>query len=581
MIRRMPRALLGVALFLSTAGFVCQDDDPGDPVWAGWGGNVANTHHAAGETAIGPDTVAGLRPLWSVTTGGNVSAIPSLSETRVYVPDWGIPNVGGSQLWTVDRATGDVIAQKKLVEYSKNLINNVSRTTPAIYGDLLIFGDIRSQPTSVLNIPGGHGAVVYAVSRITGELVWKTTLDDHPLAIITQSPTVHGGVVYVGTSSHEEAAARLGYPCCSFRGTMAAIEASTGVIKWRTRTIPDQADPEAGFSGGSVWGSAPSVDAERGVVYVATGNNYRVGAELEACIDQHPGDPEAQETLCYQRLDPPDNYAESILALDLDDGAIRWARKMKNYGAWTFACDPELVPWLPRNSANCEDLDSMDYDFGQAPMIVRAADGAPRDLLVLGQKSGVLWALDPDDDGATVWATAVGPGGVLGGMEFGSATDGQRAYVQITNFRHNEFQLVAGPYAGQTRARWHLGGGRPRDRRHRLADARPDQLPAARGHHLAPDLGRRPGPRLLRRGARPADRRQRRRVRRLDGSRRAHVRLRRGDRARPVELRQRRLGQQRAGHPRRRPLLGVRLLERLQQRQAVRLRPVAVLLSIL
>jgi polyvinyl alcohol dehydrogenase (cytochrome) len=450
MIRRTPRALLGVALFLSTAGFVCQDDDPGDPVWAGWGGNVANTHHAAGETAIGPDTVAGLRPLWSVTTGGNVSAIPSLSETRVYFPDWGIPNVGVSQLWTVDRATGDVIAQKKLVDYSKNLINNVSRTTPAIYGDLLIFGDIRSQPTSVLNIPGGHGAVVYAVSRITGELVWKTTLDDHPLAIITQSPTVHGGVVYVGTSSHEEAAARLGYPCCSFRGTMAAIEASTGAIKWRTRTIPDQADPEAGFSGGSVWGSAPSVDAERGVVYVATGNNYRVGAELEACIDQHPGDPEAQETLCYQRLDPPDNYAESILALDLDDGAIRWARKMKNYGAWTFACDPELVPWLPRNSANCEDLDSMDYDFGQAPMIVRAADGAPRDLLVLGQKSGVLWALDPDDDGATVWATAVGPGGVLGGMEFGSATDGQRAYVQITNFRHNEFQLVAGPYAGQT-----------------------------------------------------------------------------------------------------------------------------------
>lgn len=450
MTRRAPRLLLGVALFLSTTGFVCQDDDPGDPVWGGWGGNVLNTHNAVGETAIGPDTVAGLRPLWSVTTGGNVSAIPALSETRVYVPDWGIPNVGGSRLWTIDRATGDVLADKKLVDYGKNLINNVSRTTPAIYGDLLIFGDIRSQPTSVLNIPGGHGAVVYAVSRITGDLVWKTTIDDHPLAIITQSPTVHGGVVYVGTSSHEEAAARLGYPCCSFRGTMAAIEASTGAIKWRTRTIPDQPDPEAGFSGGSVWGSAPSIDEARGVVYVATGNNYRVGPELEACIDQHPGDPEAQQALCYAHLDPPDNLAESILALDLDDGGIRWARKMKNYGAWTFACDPELVPWLPRNSANCEDLDSMDYDFGQAPMIVRRADGAARDLLVLGQKSGVLWALDPDDDGATVWATAVGPGGVLGGMEFGSATDGQRAYVQITNFRHNEFQLVAGPYAGQT-----------------------------------------------------------------------------------------------------------------------------------
>jgi len=446
---RAGRALAALLVASACSGFVCRDEDPGDAEWPVWGGDLHNTHNAGRETAISPDTVGGLIVKWQVQTTGNVSAVPTLSDSRVYFPDFGVPNVGGSGLYAVDRASGEVVSKKKVTDYTGNLINNVARTSPAIFGNLLIFGDVRSQPSSVLAIPGGHGAVLYAVDRTTGALAWKTTLDSHPMAIVTMSPVVHAGLVYVGVSSLEEAAARLGYDCCTFRGSMLALDARTGAIRWHRSMIPASADPHAGFSGAAVWGSSPSIDAARGVLYIATGNNYTLADDLQACVAAHQGDVVAQLRECYEPLDPADNYAEAVLALDLTTGAVRWSRKMHNYGAWTFACDPTLVPWLPPNPENCEDPDGLDYDFGQAPMLLTTADGAPRDMLAVGQKSGVFWALDPDD-GHTLWATAVGPGGVLGGMEFGAASDGRRVYTQITNFDHTPFRLVAGPYAGQT-----------------------------------------------------------------------------------------------------------------------------------
>jgi polyvinyl alcohol dehydrogenase (cytochrome) len=448
--RRAARAALLLAIG-TTFGFTCDsDDDAGTPVWANWGGDIRNTHHAASERVISPETVADLQPRWTVRTTGNVSAIPTLSTTRVYVPDWGPLAAGAGQLYAIDRASGDVVSKRGALDYTHNVINSIVRTSPAIAGDLLVFGDIRSQPSSVLAIPGGHGAVLYAINRVTGDLVWRTTLDPHPLAIVTQSPTIHDGVVYVGVSSFEEGAARLGYDCCSFRGSMAAVDLATGAIRWQTVMTPPAPAGDDGFTGAAVWGSSPAIDVARRLVYIATGNNYTFPANLEACVAAHAGNAEAQQRECYDPLDPVDNLAEAVVALDLDTGIVRWSRKMHNYGAWTFACDPDdLVPWLPANPDNCEDLDALDYDFGQAPMLITTADGARRDLVVVGQKDGVFWAFDPDS-GATVWATPVGPGGILGGMEFGAATDGERIYTQITNFDHSEFPLVAGPYAGQT-----------------------------------------------------------------------------------------------------------------------------------
>jgi polyvinyl alcohol dehydrogenase (cytochrome) len=213
--------------------------DPGTPVWSSWGGDLHNTHHAANETRISPANVHTLVPAWITQTNGNVSAIPTVTTTLLYVPDWGVPLLGSSSLYTFDRLTGKRIAKKGLLTYTGNLFNPLSRSSPAIWGDLLIFGDVRSQPSSLVGIPGAHGARLYAINRSTYKLIWKTTLDPHPMAIVTQSPVVHDGRVYIGVSSAEEAAAKLGYKCCSFRGSMLALDVATGKILWRKFTIPE------------------------------------------------------------------------------------------------------------------------------------------------------------------------------------------------------------------------------------------------------------------------------------------------------------------------------------------------------
>ncbi len=445
-------ALLGVLAMALVAlpGFQCTDPDPGTPVWPSWGGDLENTHQAR-HTTINAGNVHALRQKWVVRTGGNVSATPTLTSTRLYVPDWGPALVGPSSLYSIDRETGEVLSKKSVFDYSGNLLNNVMRSSPAIAGDLLIFGDLRNQPSTLLAIPGAHGATLYAVNRLTGELVWKTQLESHPLSVTTQSPVVYGNRVFVGVSSLEEAASKLGYDCCSFRGSMLALDVATGRILWKTYMTPPAANifAKPDFTGAAVWGSAPAIDEARHQLYIATGNNYSFPVALRECLAAHRGDPAAQQSQCYERLDPPDNYAETVLALDLDTGAVRWARKMHNYGAWTFACDPDLIPWVPVYEPNCQDLDSLDFDFGQAPMLVKASSsGLTHDLLGIGQKSGVFFALDPDD-GSDVWTTRIGPGGALGGIEFGSATDGQRFYVQNTNFDHTPMLLTAGPHAGE------------------------------------------------------------------------------------------------------------------------------------
>jgi polyvinyl alcohol dehydrogenase (cytochrome) len=443
------KRLASSTVLLLLAAWQCSDPDPGDPVWASWGGDLENTHYAPG-SEITPDNVHLLRPNWIFRSKGNVSAVPTLSDTRVYVPDWGPPLLGGSTLWALDRETGEVVSEKLAIKLTGNLLNRNVRTSPAISGDVIVFGDLRSQPETLLDVPGAHGAYLYALSRTTGELLWKTQLESHPMAVVTQSPVIHAGYVYVGVSSLEEAAARLGYDCCSFRGSMLAVDLATGKIRWKTYMAPPPVNAwsKPDFSGNAVWGSAPAIDVARGQLYIATGNNYTFPKVLRECLAAHAGDPEAQDAECYAAYDPPDNYAETVLALDLATGAVNWARKMKNYGAWTFACDPDLIPSVPVYAPNCQDLDSLDFDFGQAPMIVRKeTSGLAKDLLGVGQKSGVFFALDPDD-GSSIWTTRVGPGGELGGLEFGAATDGKRFYVQNTNYDHTPMLLTVGPHAG-------------------------------------------------------------------------------------------------------------------------------------
>jgi len=270
-----------------------------------------------------------------------------------------------------------------------------------------------------------------AINKDTGELIWKTKLDAHPAAIITQSPVIYGNRVYVGVSSNEEAfATNPNYPCCTFRGSMTAVDLTTGKILWKTYTVPDNGGQTSGYSGAAVWGSTPAIDPKRKSVYITTGNNYNVPQTVKDCVANVSSQTPSDQSQCLD----PNNHIDSIMALDLDTGAIKWSNKLEGYDTYNLAC-------MFGSPANCPDPHGDDYDFGQAPMLftVRNA-GKPRDLVGAGQKSGVFWALDPDT-GKVVWSQIVGPGGPLGGIQLGSAPDGQQIYVASSNSLFQEYKL--------------------------------------------------------------------------------------------------------------------------------------------
>src|SRR6516165_4928478 len=214
----------------------------------------------------------------------------------------------------------------------------------------------------------------------------------------------HAGRLYVPTSSYEEGGRPPGYGCCTFRGSLVALDARDGQIVWRHFTIAQApgllrvyADGSElwGPSGGAIW-SAPTVDVRRSAIYVGVGNTYS-GA--------------AQPT------------TDAVLALDLQTGALRWAKQMTPGERDVFGCAPGEV--------NCGDKAGPDFDFGASPALATMAGG--QQLILAGQKSGVMYALDPDRRGQMVWRYRAGGGGGLGGIQWGVASDGVRAYAPVAD----------------------------------------------------------------------------------------------------------------------------------------------------
>jgi polyvinyl alcohol dehydrogenase (cytochrome) len=376
---------------------------PGGNWWNSAGADRQNTRYQSSETRISPSTAPGLGVKWTVTTGGDVSATPAVDGEEVYVPDW------AGNLYAVNKMTGGIVWQKKISDYT-GVPGDKARATPALSDTALFIGNQG---------PFGGGGKVMAISKATGALLWATQVESHPSAIITQSATVFNGVVYVGVASQEEALSASGaYPCCSFRGSMAALDLATGAILWKTYMSP------TGFPGTAVWGSSPAVDLKRGSVYIATGNNYDVPDDVLACVTAAGNDPAAQQA-CL----PPDDHFDSIVALDMRSGKVKWATRALPYDAWTVGC----IPFFG-DGVNCPQPAGPDFDFGQAPALftVRTDSGRTRELVGAGQKSGKYWALDPDT-GAVVWVTQAGPGGTAGGLQWGSAVDGKGVYTANAN----------------------------------------------------------------------------------------------------------------------------------------------------
>ena len=307
--------------------------------WPMFGQNVANTASITSNISI--ENVNSLKPRWTFTTGGNVSARAAVVNGVAIFPDW------GGNLWAVDADDGKLIWSHKLSDYGL-ASGTVSRTSPAVVDGIVYIG--------TLYLSSGPTGWLLAIEARSGKLVWKTQPDtSNSFPVITGSPAVVGGVVYVGMTSHEEgAAAESSYNCCSVIGSIVALNATTGAKLWQTFTAPD------GYSGASIWSGTPVVDTARQTVFVATGNNYSAPKDsaYTECIAKG-----GTEASCLS----PDDHADSIIALDMKNGAIKWATRLMTWDQTdiTNGSDFWNVSCIEKPYTNCPAKPvGPDYDFG-------------------------------------------------------------------------------------------------------------------------------------------------------------------------------------------------------------------------
>ncbi len=351
--------------------------------WIRWGVDFENTRfQSAAAAGISASDVPKLKLKWAFGLGetNSVRAQPSVAGGQIFV---------GSESGTVyslDARTGCI--------YWTFQAEGAVTAAPAISASAAYFGDQKAN--------------AYAVDAATGKLQWKVHLDDHFAARVTAASLLFNNVLYVPLASFEEVLALSpSYECCTFRGSLVALDTATGKRIWKTYTIAEAPQPTKisktkaqlrGPSGASVW-SAPTFDAKRDVIYVATGNNYS---------------------------DPPTPTSDAVIALRGKTGEVLWSKQLTPNDANNSGCS------MP-SKANCPDSDGPDFDFGQPPILVSLGGG--RRALVIGQKSGMAHGLDPDRQGEILWQTKVGQGGVLGGAQWGSAADHDNMYVAVSDLK--------------------------------------------------------------------------------------------------------------------------------------------------
>ena len=412
---RSSSVVIGLLFLVSLGGIGCSGLRPSAvPTISDWkvaGQGLSDTRNQPAETIITATNVNALKVKWTFTTAGDVSATPTISGNTVFASDW------AGNLFAIRKDTGQELWRHRISDYD-GMKGSMSRVSALVVDGAVIIGD------NVINQAVQHGgATIIAVDRSSGASKWATQVDDHPAAIITGSPTAFQKVIYVGIASNEETLAETpGYHCCTFRGSVVALDAETGRILWKTYTVPNNQGASNGFSGAAVWQPA-ALDSARRALYIGTGNNYTVPAEVEACESQ------AFLVQGLRSCTPLNDYVDSVMALDLMTGKVKWTRKMNSYDTWTLAC------LTPMTGVKCPSPTGPDYDFtGSGPNLLG-------NMVGFAQKSGVYWAFDPDN-GNILWSTTVGPGSELGGILWGTASDGERIYIPVANQRKNSYTLA-------------------------------------------------------------------------------------------------------------------------------------------
>ena len=351
--------------------------------WAGWSPSASNTRYQSGEEAdLSLGQIRRLKLKWAFGFEGDVTAFgaPTIVDGRLFTGS------AGGVVYALDAATGCIF----WTFTANGPVRSAMLAAPSSSSHTLLFGD--------------QNGWFYALDSKTGHLIWKRRVEEHEATRLTGAPVEKDGVVFVPVASWEETRAlSSGYPCCTFRGSVVAMRVKDGTVVWKTymtpapvkRGVTAAGTVRYGPSGAGIW-SAPTLDPKRGRLYVTTGDNYSTPASANS---------------------------DAVVALELKSGRIVWARQTTANDAFNAACLGK--------GPNCPAEDGPDHDYGASAMLV--STNGNRDMLIAGQKSGMVYALDPDMDGKVLWAVRVGKGGLLGGIQWGMASDGQKAFAAVSD----------------------------------------------------------------------------------------------------------------------------------------------------
>jgi polyvinyl alcohol dehydrogenase (cytochrome) len=356
------------------------------PRWSGWGNDPSNTRFQP-RPGLAAEDVPKLKLKWAFGFPGSTQgyAQPTIEVGRVFVgSDTG-------RVYSLDADSGCIYWSFAADAGVRTAVSLGPMKSAAGTRYVAYFGDVKGN--------------VYAVDAASGEAIWKKQADAHRFARITGAPTLHDGRLYVPVSSFEEfAGGQANYACCTFRGSVVAYAAATGEQLWKTYTIADEprevGRTAAGVaimkpSGAAVW-NAPTLDLARGVLYVGTGNSY---------------------------TDPTVETSDAVIAIDMKTGKMLWHNQITSKDAFVIGCRPGVN--------GCPAEIGPDFDFGNSPILRTLPNG--KRIIVIGQKSGMAYGLDPDQQGKKVWEFRAGRGSALGGIEWGSAADDQRVYIPVSD----------------------------------------------------------------------------------------------------------------------------------------------------
>jgi polyvinyl alcohol dehydrogenase (cytochrome) len=367
------------------------DDPSAQAGWNGWGNGLANTRfQPVAGAGLSADRLPRLKLKWAFGLPGGAETYgqPSVVGGRVFLGDY------NSFVYSLDAATGCV--------YWSFHADAQVRTA-------IVVGRVRGKsPAKYAAYFGDKKANIYAVDARNGKLLWKTNVEPRLLAHITGAAALYGGRLFVGVAGSEEIVSMdPHYPCCTYRGSLSALDANTGKTIWKTYTISEEPKPTKKNSlgtqlwapaGASIW-TTPTIDPKRHAVYVSTGNAF---------------------------TEPASKNSDAIVAFDIKTGRILWS-----YQALENDASPAGCGGNGPKGEQCPQNPGPDWDFGNSPILQTLPNGGR--VVVAADKGGLVVAVDPDRKGALVWKTDLAEpnAGAAIQIMWGGAADSQNVYYPL------------------------------------------------------------------------------------------------------------------------------------------------------